>query len=126
MGGGALAAASLSISDVRVEFGQADFPLRTNEINRRILKSTITFFVFKCLHQLRHSYLETVLLVGSDDHVAFGLTVVAHALHAVNLGQVMDDLPVFSVHGRETVTLLWLFSLQTSVMRYYTQKLLPS
>lgn len=27
MGGGALAAVSLSISDVRVEFGQADFPL---------------------------------------------------------------------------------------------------
>lgn len=49
--------------------------------------------------------------MGSDDHVAFGLAVVAHALHAVDLGQVMDDLAVFSVHGWETVGSLWLFSL---------------
>lgn len=83
-------------------------------------------YFLKRLHQHRLSYLETVLLVGSDDHIAFGLAVVAHALHAVDLGQVMDDLPVFSVHGWETVTPLWLFSLRTSVMRYYTEKLFQS
>lgn len=49
--------------------------------------------------------------MGRDDHVAFGLAVVAHALHAVDLGEVVDDLPVFSVHGREAVAPLRLFSL---------------
>lgn len=49
--------------------------------------------------------------MGCDDHVAFGLVVVAHALHSINLGQLVDDLPVFSVHGWETVGPLWLFSL---------------
>lgn len=53
------------------------------------------------------------LLLGGDDHVAFGLAVVAHALHGVDLGQLVDDLAMFSVHGRETVAPLWLFSLQT-------------
>lgn len=57
--------------------------------------------------------METVLLVGGDDNIAFGLAVVAHALHAVGLGQLVDDLPMFSVHWLETVTPLWLFSLQT-------------
>lgn len=57
-------------------------------------------------------FLRRVSPLGSDDHVAFGLAVVAHALHAVDLGQVVDDLPVFSVHGWETVAPLWLFSLQ--------------
>lgn len=56
--------------------------------------------------------LETVVLVGCDDHVAFGLAVVAHALHAVDLRQLVDDLPVLSVHRREAVAPLWLFSLQ--------------
>ena len=60
--------------------------------------------------------LSNVLLVGCDDDVAFGLAVVAHALHSVDLGQLVDDLPVFSVHGRETVASLCLFSLQTAVM----------
>lgn len=49
--------------------------------------------------------------MGRDDHVALGLAVVAHALHGVDLGQLVDDLPVFSVHGRETVASLWLLSL---------------
>lgn len=49
--------------------------------------------------------------MGRDDHVAFGLAVVAHALHGVDLGQLVDDLPVLSVHGRETVAPLRLFSL---------------
>ena len=57
--------------------------------------------------------------MGSDDHVAFWLAVVAHALHAVDLGQLVDDLPVFSVHGWETVAPLWLFSLWTSVTYFY-------
>lgn len=47
--------------------------------------------------------LKEVLLLGGDDHVAFGLVVVAHALHGIDLGQLVDDLTVFSVHGRETV-----------------------
>ncbi len=54
--------------------------------------------------------------MGCDDHVAFGLAVVAHALHAVDFGQVVDDLAMFSVHGREAVASLWLFSLQTPAM----------
>lgn len=50
--------------------------------------------------------------MGGDDHVAFGLAVVADALQAVHLGQLVDDLAVFPVHGRETVALLWLLSLE--------------
>lgn len=57
------------------------------------------------------------LLLGCDDHVAFRLAVVAHALHAVHLGQLVDDLPVIFVHGGETVAPLRLFSLQTSVTK---------
>ena len=53
MGGGARAAVSLSISDVRVEFGQADFPLDIIAIHRHILESTIDTFDF--LHQHSHS-----------------------------------------------------------------------
>lgn len=49
--------------------------------------------------------------MGCDDHVAFGLAVVADALQAVDLGQLVDHLAAFSVHGRETVALLWLLSL---------------
>lgn len=49
--------------------------------------------------------------MGGDDYVAFGLAVVADALQAVDLGQLVDDLAVFPVHGRETVALLWLLSL---------------
>ena len=60
--------------------------------------------------------LNKVLLLGCDDHVAFGLAVVAHALHGIDLGQLVDDLPVFSVHWWKTMAPLWLFSLQTSVM----------
>lgn len=52
-----------------------------------------------------------VLLLRCDDHVAFGLAVVAHALHAVDLGQLVDDPAVFSVHGWEAVAPLWLFPL---------------
>lgn len=51
------------------------------------------------------------LLVGRDDHVAFGLAVVADALQGVGLGQLVDHLAVFPVHGRETVAPLWLLSL---------------
>lgn len=49
--------------------------------------------------------------MGRDDHVAFGLAVVAHALHGVHLGQLVDDLAVLTIHGRETVASLCLFSL---------------
>lgn len=56
--------------------------------------------------------LNKVLLLGCDDHVALRLAVVAQALHAVDLGQLVDDLPVFFVHGWETVAPLWLFTLQ--------------
>lgn len=49
--------------------------------------------------------------MGSDDHVAFGLAVVADALQAVDLGQLVDDLAMFPVHGRKAVALLWLLSL---------------
>lgn len=53
--------------------------------------------------------------MGCDDHVAFGLAVVAHALHGVDLRQLVDDLPVLSVHRWEAEAPLWLFSLQSSV-----------
>lgn len=49
--------------------------------------------------------------VGREDYVPFGLAVVAHALDAVDLGQLVDDLPVLPVHRREAVAPLWLFSL---------------
>lgn len=60
-----------------------------------------------------NTFPSAALLVSCDDHVAFGFAVIAHAFHAVDLGQLVDDPPVFSVHGWETVALLWLFSLQT-------------
>ncbi|MEQ2167131.1 hypothetical protein GOODEAATRI_000948 [Goodea atripinnis] len=104
MGGGALAAFSLSITDVRLEFGQADFPLVTTQIHRHILRTTISTVSGP-------SYLRTDRLVGRDDHVPFGLAVVAHALDAVDLGQLVDDLPVLPVHRRKAVAPLWLFSL---------------
>ena len=113
MGGGALATISRSITDVRVEFGQADFPLPTPKIHRRILKATISTFISD---KKPFVLSEPAVLVGRDDHVAFGLAVVAHALHAVDLGQLVDDFPVFSVHGREAVAPLRLFTLQTSVI----------
>lgn len=50
-------------------------------------------------------------LLGGDDHVALGLAVVAHALHGVDLGQLVDDLAVFPVHRWETVAPLRLLSL---------------
>lgn len=49
--------------------------------------------------------------MGSDDHVTFGLAVIAHAVHTVDLSQLVDDLAVVSVHGSEAVALLWRFSL---------------
>lgn len=55
--------------------------------------------------------------MGRDDHVAFGLAVVAHALHAVDLGQLVDDLPMFSIHRRETVAPLWLLSLISNLYK---------
>lgn len=64
--------------------------------------------------------LRSVSLVGRDDHVAFGLVVVAHALHAVDLGQLVDDLPMFPVHWRETVAPLRLLSLQKRRLREAT------
>lgn len=64
--------------------------------------------------------------MGSDDHVAFGLAVVAHALHAVNLGQVVDDLAVFSVHGGETVASLWLLSLISKLNKILDLLFYPS
>lgn len=63
-----------------------------------------------CL-RFKSTALTRALLVGGDDYVAFGLAVVADALQAVDLGQLVDDLAVFPVHGRETVALLWLLSL---------------
>lgn len=50
---------------------------------------------------------------GGDNHVAFGLTVVAHALYVVDLSQLVDYLPVLSVHGREAVAPLGQFTLKT-------------
>lgn len=111
MGGGALAAVSRSISDVRVEFGQTAFPLRTTT-HLPNPQSTLTFVMLRANKFMCVNVLNKVLLLGCDDHVASGLAVVAHALHAVDLGQLMDDPPVFSVHGWETVAPLWLLSLQ--------------
>lgn len=47
----------------------------------------------------------------SDHDVALWLTVIAHALQAVHLGQIVDDPAVVSVHGREAVALLTTFPL---------------
>lgn len=58
-----------------------------------------------------HKASARVLLVGREDHVAFGLAVVADALHAVDFGQLVDHLAVFSVHGGKAVALLWRLSL---------------
>lgn len=46
-----------------------------------------------------------------DHNVALRLTVVAHALQAIHLGQVVDDSAVVSVHGREGVALLTILPL---------------
>lgn len=48
---------------------------------------------------------------GSDHDVALWFTVIAHALQAVDLGQVMDDAAVVSVHGGEAVAFLKTLSL---------------
>lgn len=65
-------------------------------------------------------YLVALSLVSRDDHVAFGLVIVAHALHAVDLGQLVDDLPMLSVHRRETVAPLRLLSLQKRMLHKAT------
>lgn len=118
MGTGALADVSRSISDVRVDLGQADFPLRMSKIHRYIPQShhQTLCMTGSISHQtaLWHG-LKTGVLVCCDDDVAFGLAVVANALHSVDLSQLMDDFPVLSVHGLETVAPLWLFPLQASV-----------
>lgn len=48
---------------------------------------------------------------GSDHDVTLWFTVIAHALQAVHLGQVVDDSAVISVHGREAVAFLVTFPL---------------
>lgn len=108
MGGGALAAVSRSITAVRLEFGQADFPLRT--------RKSLSASIIAVMPEEVLSWLRGAVLVGRDDHVAFGLAVVARALHTINLGQLVDDFPVFPVHGGEAVAPLGLLSLQISVM----------
>lgn len=77
---------------------------KQNKIHRHILDFTITVLALV--------YLVALSLVSRDDHVAFGLVIVAHALHAVDLGQLVDDLPMLSVHRWETVAPLRLLSLQ--------------
>lgn len=47
----------------------------------------------------------------SDHDIAFWFTVIAHALQAIDLGQVMDDAAVVSVHGGEAVAFLITLSL---------------
>lgn len=47
----------------------------------------------------------------SDHDIALWFTVVAHALQAIDLGQVMDDAAVVSVHGGEAVAFLIALSL---------------
>lgn len=49
---------------------------------------------------------------SSDHHVAFGLAVIADALDAVHLRQLVDDLTVLSIHRWETVAPLCLFALE--------------
>lgn len=58
---------------------------------------------------------------GGDNHVAFGLTVVAHALYVVDLSQLVDYLPVLSVHGREAVAPLGQFTLKTGYTHTQTR-----
>lgn len=111
MGGGALVAVSLSISDVRVALGQADFPLRTPE---RVFRPAVVQPLTSCLEGPDPRLRVEASPVGRDDHVTLGLAVVAHALHAVDLGQVVDDLAVLSVHGWEAVGPLCLLALQTA------------
>jgi hypothetical protein len=48
---------------------------------------------------------------GSDHDVALRFTIIAYALQAINLGQVMDDPAVVSVHGRKAVAFLIILSL---------------
>lgn len=48
---------------------------------------------------------------GSDHDVALWFAVIAYTLQAINLGQVMDDSAVVSVHGREAVAFLIILSL---------------
>lgn len=47
----------------------------------------------------------------SDHDIALWFTIIAHALQAIHLGQVMDDPAMVSVHGREAVALLTILSL---------------
>lgn len=47
----------------------------------------------------------------SDHDVALRFTIIAQALQAVHLGQVVDEPAVVSVHGREEVALLAILSL---------------
>ena len=57
---------------------------------------------------------------GRDDHVAFGLAVVAHTLHGVGLRQLVDHLPVLTVHGWEAVAPLGLLPLQPPSTQQHT------
>ena len=49
---------------------------------------------------------------GCNNYVALGFTVVADALHAIHLCQLVDNTPLLTFHGWETVTPFWLFALQ--------------
>jgi hypothetical protein len=48
---------------------------------------------------------------GSDHDIALWFAVIAYALQAINLGQVMDDSAVVSVHGGEAVAFLVILAL---------------
>lgn len=61
----------------------------------------------------------------SDHDIALWLTVIAHALQAIHLGQVVDDPAVVSVHGREAVALLTILSLYWG-KRWLTDKILKT
>lgn len=50
---------------------------------------------------------------GSDDHIALGFAVVADALYAVDLSQLVNNAPVLPAHGWETVAALRLLALQS-------------
>lgn len=56
-----------------------------------------------------------LLLVGSGHHVPVGLRVVGHALAAEVLAQLVDELPLLSVHRRERVRARLLFRLLSEV-----------
>lgn len=120
MGGGARAAVSRSISEVRVEFGQADFPLGEKNKTRYTGTSSTPRLPHFSSMITALVYLVALSLVSRDDHVAFGLVIVAHALHAVDLSQLVDDLPMLSVHRRETVAPLRLLSLQKRMLHKAT------